>query len=126
MVPVGLIRMAWDKYCQTFKTQIINDFKKGEKQAFIAKKYKINRSIVCRLIKKYQSTKQVRVKHLGGRPRKTTLRDDRQICGIFKKNPFATSGEVVKSLKLNVHESTVRRRAIENNLKVTDQPRNHC
>lgn len=111
--------MARDKYCETFKLQIIEDLKNGEKQAFVAKKYSMNRSIVCRLLKKkYKSTKDVAVKHLGGRPRKTSARDDRKICHIFqKKNPFASSNEVVKSLNLNVHDSTVRRRAIENNLK---------
>lgn len=109
--------MARDKYCETLKLQIIADFQNGEKQASIAKKYKINRSIISRLLKKYQLTKEVCVKHLGGRPRKTSLRDDREICRIFKKNPFASSKEVVRTLKLNVHDSTIRRRAIENNLK---------
>lgn len=109
--------MARDKYSREFKNQIISDFNKGEKQISIAQKYKINRSIVSRLVKKFKNTNDVIVHHLGGAPRKTTAREDRKIVRVFKKNPFATSKHVVRALGLTVHDSTVRRRAIENNLK---------
>ena len=99
--------MAKDKYCETLKNQIIADLKKGEKQVDVARKYNINRSIICRLLKKYNSTNEVSVKHRGGHPRKTSAHDDRQICRIIKKDPFATSAGVAKSLNLNVHDSTV-------------------
>lgn len=118
--------MARKKYCDALKSQIISEYKNGKSQISLAKQFKLNRSIICRLIKKYNATNSVVTVHSGGRPRKTSVRDDRLICAMFKKNPFATSQEVAKTLNLNINACTVRRRAIENNLKVTDQPKNHC
>lgn len=124
--------MARDKYCDSLKTLIITDFQNGESQSSIAKKFNINRSIICRHIKKYNLTNSVTTVHSGGRPRKTSKQMDRRICGIFKKNPFATSSEVGRTLELNVHDSTVRRRAIESDLRSyrpAKEPvltKNHC
>lgn len=109
--------MARNKYCDALKTKIINDFKDGITQSSIAKKYNINRSIISRLIKKYNATRAIKTLNLGSRPRKTTHRIDTKICNLIEKNPFITSKEVVKSLNLSVDSSTIRRRLLENNLK---------
>lgn len=118
--------MAREKFGHNLKSEIINDFLGGMKQAEIAKNFKINVSCICRLIKKYRQTGEVKTKHLGGRPRKTSTRTDREIVKMIKKDPFISSKTIVTSLKLNIHHSTVRRRAVENNLKSYRPAKNHC
>lgn len=105
--------MAKVKISEDFKTKIINDFKAGLKQKSICDKYSINKSAVSKIIKKFRETGSVKTQHLGGRPRKTTPRQDNLIAREFKKFPKITPREVVNSLKLEISTRTVSRRANE-------------
>lgn len=109
--------MARVQYNDDIKIKIINFFKNGESQISIAKRLKINKSIISRLIKKYKSTGSVKTIKSGGRPRKTNLRTDEQIIRVMKKNPFLSSKKVVEELDLNISSSAVRKRAIEKGLR---------
>lgn len=51
-----------------------------------------------------------------GNKKKTTDLDDRNIVIASKKDPFLTSKDIVRQLKLNISSSTVRKRLIKNNL----------
>lgn len=109
--------MARVQYKEDFKMKIINFFKNGESQISIAKRLKINKSIISQLIKKYKSTGSVKTTKSGGRPRKTNLRTDKQIIRLMKKNPFLSSKKVVEELNLNISSSAVKKRTLENGLR---------
>lgn len=109
--------MARNKFSDSFKIKIIEEYKSGYSQYSLAQKYNINKSVISRLVNKYITTGNVSTLHLGGRPRKTTQRTDMRICALIKKDPFITSKEIVNTLNLSVHDSTVRKRALENNLR---------
>lgn len=109
--------MARTRYDKAFKLKILEYFNNGESQISIAKRFGINKSIVSRLIKKYKTTGTIEVVDKGGRKRKTSTRTDRKIVRLFKNDPFITSRNVVKTLDLNISASTVRKRALENDLR---------
>lgn len=114
LISVAMVRTRYDK---DFKFKIVNLFYKGESQISIAKKFGINKSIVSRLIKRYKASGTVENVNKGGRKRKTSERTDRKILRLFKMEPFISSQKVVNKLKLNISASTVRKRALENNLR---------
>lgn len=105
--------MARDKYSENLKNEIIKDYLNGKSQLSLSKKYNINKSIISRLIKKYQAKKTVKTLHLGGRPRKTSERTDRRIIQTVQKYPFKSSITILNDLDLNIDSSTVRRRILE-------------
>lgn len=72
--------MAKIKFCEELKLKIINDFYAGVKQKTICEKYSMNKSVISKIIKKYRETGTVKTQHLGGRPRKTTQRQDNLIA----------------------------------------------
>lgn len=51
-----------------------------------------------------------------GRKKKTSDADDRRIVKLVKKDPFATSTEIISNLNLNISASSVRKRLIKANL----------
>jgi hypothetical protein len=53
---------------------------------------------VSLIIKKHRETGSTAVAPLSGRPRKTTIRDDKMIAREVKKNPFITSLEIKAAL----------------------------
>lgn len=105
--------MARIKYCEDIKTRIINDFNAGLKQKIICKKYSMNKSTISKIIKKFREKGTVMSQHLGGRPRKTTQRQDNLIAREFKKCPKIIPREVINNLKLEISTRTVGRRAKE-------------
>lgn len=105
--------MARDKYSENLKNEIINDYFKGSSQIELARKHKINKSIISRLVKKYKTTKSVKTLHLGGAPRKTDERADRHIVQTVQKYPFKSSTAILNDLNLNVSSRTVRRRVLK-------------
>ena len=72
--------MAKVKISEDLKTKIINDFSVGLKQKTICDKYSMNKSTVSKIIKQFRETGTVKTQHLGGRPRKTTQRQDNLIA----------------------------------------------
>lgn len=108
--------MAKIKYDMEFKSKIITDFKNGMKSKDIAEKYKINKSTLSKIIKKFKTYNTVETFHLGGRPRKTTPRTDRRIVTEFQKDPLASGNVIKKKLDLNISSWTINRRAKESGL----------
>lgn len=105
------------KYCEAFKLNAITHYNAGKSQAEIANLLNVSKSMVSKWINLYKDKGTVVNNNPGGRPRKTTLRDDRNIKKIIKKNPFVSSKKIVSELGLSVDASTVRRRARECGLK---------
>lgn len=105
------------KYCEAFKLNAIRHYNRGKSQAEIANLLKISKSMVSKWIKLYKVKGTVVNINPGGRPRKTSLRDDRNIKRIIRKNPFISSKKIVSELSLSVDASTVRRRSREAGLK---------
>lgn len=105
--------MAGNKYNSLFKMRIINDFKSGLTQKAISEKYSVDKSLVYRVLNRYSKFNSLETLHRGGRPRKTSKREDKYICRIIKKDPWTSSIKIVKDLKLNISDRTVRRRAVE-------------
>lgn len=90
--------------------RIIEDRKDRLSYADLAKKYKLSKSGVYYLCKKYATTGFVENKSGRGRKPKTTARDDSMIVRLAKKKSDISSREIVEDLKLNVSAVTVRRR----------------
>lgn len=109
--------MARNKYCNTVKEQIINDYKNGLSQKNISQKFSIQKSVISRIISRFLATGSVVTIHAGGRPRKTTQRVDKRIVREIKKKPFVTSTELVRELSLDISARSVRRRAVEAGLR---------
>lgn len=109
--------MARNKYNTWVKSEIIKKYNNGMSQKNISEQFGINKSVICRFIQKYLSTGTVETIHRGGRPRKTSTREDQIIVREFKKDPFASSQNVVERLDLNISARTVRSRAIEAGLR---------
>lgn len=105
--------MAGNKYNAAFKVRIINDYKRGLNQSTISKKYTIHKSVISRILSRYRETGSVETTHKGGRPRKSSKREDLLIIRMIKKNPFISLTEIVNDLKLKFSDRTVRRRAVE-------------
>ena len=105
--------MARDKYSTEVKYNIISEFKNNKTISEISRIFNIKKSIISRLITKYKATGTVDSQHKGGRRRKTSKRDDKMIKRQIIKDPKVSSGQIVKDLRLDVSERTVRRRAVE-------------
>lgn len=109
--------MAGNKYNEEFRIRIVNDFNNGLSQKEISEKYSVHKSTVSKIIRKHLSNKTLQTLHKGGRRRKTTEREDYLIAREIKKNPDVTAKEIKEALGLNASVMTIRRRAINSNLK---------
>lgn len=105
--------MAKTTISEDLRLKVINDFNIGLKQKTICDKYSLKKSAVSKIIKKYRETGSVKVQHIGGRPRKTSQRQDKLISREFKKCPKITPREIINNLGLEVSTQTVCRRATE-------------
>ena len=76
------------------KARIIADYKKGLRQADIARKYSLLRATVSQIIKKFILRGHVIPLKKSGRPRKTTPRIDELILRKARQDPFTTSKEI--------------------------------
>lgn len=98
---------------------IINDCKRSVPQRNIAEKYKISKSAVQKLFKKFLNTGTMVDQDPGRRrTRSTTWRDDanRNIIRMVKKDPKTTVRNLHESLRLIISDRTVRRRLREADL----------
>ena len=76
----------------------------------IAKTLGVTKSTVWNILKKKEHTSTTK---RPGRPRKTTVVDDRRIRSLVKKNPFTTVGQIKNTLQevgVCVSNSTIKRR----------------
>lgn len=105
--------MARDSLGVGLRKLIFDDFAKGMKQTEIRKKYKLEKSKVSRLFKKFKTSSTLMVNHKGGRPRSTSSREDSLITRAVRKDPFKSSVRVKEELNLSVSDRTVRSRMME-------------
>lgn len=117
MFLANVCKMARNKYSNEIKEKIIKEYKSGKSQINLSEKYSIPKSVICRLVKFYKSTKSFQTVHRGGRPRKTTELEDSAIIKSIKKDPFISSREIRVQLDLGVSARTIRRRAVDGGLK---------
>lgn len=79
----------------------------------IAKTLGVAKSTVWNILKKKERTGELSNTKRPGRPRKTTVVDDRRILSLVKKNPFTTVGQIKNTLQevgVCVSKSTIKRR----------------
>ena len=79
----------------------------------IAKTLGVAKSTVWNILKKKERTGELSNTKRPGRPRKTTVVDDRIILSLVKKTPFTTVGQIKNTLQevgVCVSKSTIKRR----------------
>lgn len=86
----------------------------------LSRRFNVHRATVINLLRKYRSTGSVDDRQRKGRPRMTSLREDRRLLRISKSNPAAVSGAVrqlwIESGGLPLSKMTVKRRLIAGGL----------
>uniref|UniRef100_A0A8C5PF25 Transposase n=1 Tax=Leptobrachium leishanense TaxID=445787 RepID=A0A8C5PF25_9ANUR len=73
----------------------------------------VAKTIVWNILKKKERTGELSNTKKPGRPRKTTVVDDRRILSLVKKTPFSTVGQIESTLQevgVCVSKSTIKRR----------------
>ena len=68
--------------------------------------HRVNHSIIVRLMQRFRQTRNVTDRPRGGRPRKTTPREDRLISRRARQRPFSTTGTLRGKLAFGGHIST--------------------
>ena len=79
----------------------------------IGKTLGVAKSTVWNILKKKERTGELSNTKRPGRPRKTTVVDDRRILSLVKKTPFTTVGQIKNTLQevaVCVSKSTIKRR----------------
>lgn len=109
--------MGNNKYSVQLKQKIVSDYNNGESVTSIAKKFGINHSVISRIISRFRSSGSLAPINKGGRPRKTSKRDDNSIIRLIKKDPFTSARSVRNQLQLNLSVRSIQRRAVEGGLK---------
>jgi transposase len=72
----------------------------------VADHFRVNHSIIVRLMQRFRQTGNVTDRPRAGRPRKTTPREDRLISRRARQRPFSTAGALRGNLALGGHIST--------------------
>lgn len=92
----------------------------GQRQVEVARWLNVDRSVVSRLWNKFQRTQNASRSYSGGRPRVTSVRDDRYIRLTSRRNRSATATQVraaaIAATGRPMSTSTVRRRLHEGGL----------
>jgi transposase len=101
----------------------------------VADHFRVNHSIIVRLMQRFRQTGKVTDRPRAGRPRKTTPREDRLISRRTWKRPFSTTGALRGNLAFGGHISTrtVIRRLVQLTVKgkttqdsYTPTPKSSC
>ncbi|KAL1447109.1 hypothetical protein WDU94_001930, partial [Cyamophila willieti] len=96
---------------------VVEAIKKGKSQIEVAKLFNLSKQIVSVWMKVYNKQGCMMNQKRSGRPRKTTPNTDRIIKRMSMKDPRLTApainAHLKKNLKINVDDSTVRRRLQE-------------
>jgi transposase len=72
----------------------------------VADHFRVNHSIIVRLMQRFRQTGNVTDRPRAGRPRKKTPREDRLISRRARQRPFSTTGALRGSLAFEGHIST--------------------
>ncbi len=95
------------------KQAIIRLKKQNKPIREIAKTSGVAKTTVWNILKKKERTGELSNTKRPGRPRKTTVVDDRRILSLVKKTPFTTVGQIKNTLQevgVCVSKSTIKRR----------------
>jgi DDE superfamily endonuclease/Transposase len=93
---------------------LVTEHKMGRSSEDLSKRFKLSKSQVNRIIKKYRDDGTLGRKKGSGRKRKTTAAQDRLIMREVKKDRKVTGEEIRKSLDLeNICDRTIRNRTRE-------------
>lgn len=103
-------------YSKDIKLQVVALKERGTAQKDISNQLNIDKSVVSRILSRYESRGFVDNRPKTGRPRKTTPREDRKIVRKLKKEPLLSAKRVKNDLNLDVSTRTVQRRCVENKL----------
>ena len=99
------------------KKIIIDKYQSGVRQVDIAKQLNLHKSVVCKQIKLYQSRSSVSAIPKPGRPKKTTLAEDKLVKRCSIKYPFMTAGDIKKeNPSLSISVRSIRRRLCQQKL----------
>lgn len=99
------------------KMSIINDYQSDVPRKTICERYRISKSVLSRLINKFEQENTIARRPGSGRPRKTNFKTDRLIGRASKKDPTLTASQIKNDLKIeNVSNRTIRRRLVEHGL----------
>jgi transposase len=72
----------------------------------VADHFRVNHSIIVRLMQRFRQMRNVTDRPRAGRPRKTTPREDRLISRRARQRPFSTAGTLRGNLAFRGHIST--------------------
>jgi transposase len=97
------------------KHQIIGMMKCDIGPIEIAKKLKISASCASRTIKRFKESGSIKHKFRSGRPRKTSVQDDRMIFRMARAHPKASAKKIAQELN-NSFKNQVTSRTISNRL----------
>ena len=78
----------------------------GFSHSRVADHFRVNHSIIVRLMQRVRQTENVTDRPRAGRPRKTTPREDRLISRRVRQRPFSTAGALGGNLAFGGHIST--------------------
>ncbi len=110
---LSTVKMRSKELSLSVKQAIIRLKKQNKPIREIAKTLGVAKTTVWNILKKKECTGELSNTKRPGRPRKTTVVDDRRILSLVKKTPFTTVGQIKNTLQevgVCVSKSTIKRR----------------
>ncbi len=110
---LSTVKMRSKELSLSVKQAIIRLKKQNKPIREIAKTLGVAKTTVWNILKKKERTGELSNTKRPGRPRKTTVVDDRRIHSLVKKTPFTTVGQIKNTLQevgVCVSKSTIKRR----------------
>ncbi len=110
---LSTVKMRSKELSLSVKQAIIRLKKQNKPIREIAKTLGMAKTTVWNILKKKERTGELSNTKRPGRPRKTTVVDDRRILSLVKKTPFTTVGQIKNTLQevgVCVSKSTIKRR----------------
>ncbi len=110
---LSTVKMRSKELSLSVKQAIIRLKKQNKPIREIAKTLVVAKTTVWNILKKKERTGELSNTKRPGRPRKTTVVDDRRILSLVKKTPFTTVGQIKNTLQevgVCVSKSTIKRR----------------
>ena len=98
--------MVWGKLTIPERWQAVGMPNGGFSHRRVADHFRVNHSIIVRLMQRFRQTRNVTDRLRAGRPRKTTPREDRLISRRARQRPFSTAGALRGNLTFGDHIST--------------------
>ncbi len=109
---LSTVKMRSKELSLSVKQAIIRLKKQNKPIREIAKTLGVAKTTVWNILKKKERTGELSNTKRPGRPRKTTVVDDRRILSLVKKTPFTTVGQIKNTLQevgVCVSKSTIKR-----------------